>query len=189
MRAVFLDRDGVLNALITGAEGQPRPPWNPSEIHICPEAQDAVNLLTDLDFVVFVVTNQPDVGRAQMSEKDANAVNERLLCEVFGITQVYSCSHTQEDRCECRKPEPGMLIQAAREWALDLSKNWLVGDGWVDVLAGERAGCRTVLVEQPQSWSATSAGSPPNDLAPTFVVGDVLRGPNSSSIPTCPPGD
>ena len=172
---VFLDRDGVLNSLMRMSDGRRRPPWSETELELLPGAVEASELLSAAGFPLIVVTNQPDVGNGFFSVADAHSINARLLAEIPTLRKVYSCHHFQSDECDCRKPKPGMLIKAAREWKLDLSQSWLVGDRWVDVLAGERAGCRTVLVEHPYSWSATSAGSPPDDLMPTAVAEDVLR--------------
>ena len=175
-RAVFLDRDGVLNSLIHTAAGTARPPWNVEELKVLDGANEAVELLSKCGYRVFVVTNQPDVGHGLLSIAEANAINSRLRVEIPVIQHVYACFHSQSDRCDCRKPKPGMLVAAAQQWGLDLSSCWLIGDRWIDVLAGNRAGCRSVLVRCPHSWSPTSEGMPPQDLSPDFEVADVLSG-------------
>lgn len=175
-RAVFLDRDGVLNALIQTDAGVSRPPWTIEELKLLDGANEAVELLSKFGFWAFVVTNQPDVGHGLLSIAEANAINNRLRAEIPAIQHVYACFHTQSDRCECRKPRPGMLVEAAQQWGLDLSSCWLIGDRWIDLLAGNRAGCRSVLVRHPHSWLPTSGGCPPQDLSPDFEVADVLSG-------------
>jgi len=174
-RAVFLDRDGVLNSLIQAKDGSCRPPWSKEEIQLSEGAIEAVRLLLDAGLLPLVVTNQPDVGKESLSAAKANSINEAILLKLPELARIYSCFHSQGDGCDCRKPRPGMLRKAASEWGLDLSKSWLVGDRWVDILAGKQVGCRTVLIEHSSSWTATSAGRPPADLVPTGVVDSVLK--------------
>jgi D-glycero-D-manno-heptose 1,7-bisphosphate phosphatase len=98
----------------------------------------------------------------------------RRLSDELGLDKVYCCPHDNTDRCGCRKPQPGMLLDAARDLDLDLPSSWLVGDRWVDLAAASAAGVRGVLLERPYSWDPTSAGEPPSDLhsawsAPTLA--------------------
>ena len=168
--AIFLDRDGVLTELIASPNGQTRPPWNVSELHILLEAQDKVSQLADAKFEIFVVTNQPDVGRGLVPRESVDEINQMLCVHIPDINQVRTCFHTTGDNCHCRKPKPGMLRELATEFQLDLERSWLIGDRWIDIAAGASAGCLTILIEHPYSWSETSVGPPPDGLRPTCVV-------------------
>ena len=170
-RAVFLDRDGVLNAICYegGTAGSPR---RPDEFHLLPGVAAAVQLLRASEFVVVVITNQPDLSRGRMRWADLDAMHEALVGEVE-IDRIEVCAHSGHEGCECRKPRPGMIMRAADELGIDLASSWTVGDRWVDIAAGSSAGTRTLLIAQSHSWSATSSGSPDRFLRPNGVVGDL----------------
>jgi D-glycero-D-manno-heptose 1,7-bisphosphate phosphatase len=148
-RAVFLDRDGVLNRVFV-RDGVTHPPGSVEEFAFLPGAVEAVRRLHAAGFPLVVVTNQPDVARGTQTIEGVEAIHERLRAEL-PMLEVLACYHDKGDDCTCRKPKPGMLLEAARRWRLDLSRSFLVGDRWSDVLAGQTAGCRTVLVETPYS--------------------------------------
>ena len=171
--AVFLDRDGVLTHLVSESNGSSRPPWDASEFRIFPEAQDMVRDLSQAGFEIFVVTNQPDVGKGLVSCESVDELNRMLRVRIPEIKQVRTCFHTSSDHCQCRKPKPGMLRELAVKFQIDLSRSWMVGDRWVDIAAGASAGCRTLLIEHSYSWSDTSAGSPPIGLQATHMVGSL----------------
>jgi D-glycero-D-manno-heptose 1,7-bisphosphate phosphatase len=147
--AVFLDRDGVLNRVFV-REGVTHPPAHVGEFEFLPGVPEAVRRLHAAGFVLVVVTNQPDVARGIQTREGVEAIHERLRDEL-PMLEVLACYHDNEDDCACRKPRPGMVLEAARRWQLDLRQSFLVGDRWSDVLAGQAAGCRTVLVETPHS--------------------------------------
>jgi D-glycero-D-manno-heptose 1,7-bisphosphate phosphatase len=143
--AVFLDRDGVLNrALVRG--GKPHPPANASELEILPGVAEACRALRDAGFVRIVVTNQPDVSRGACSREAVEAINCSLR-EQIDVDDIRVCYHSDEDGCACRKPLPGLLLDAARSWDVDLSESFVVGDRWRDIEAGRAAGCRTILID------------------------------------------
>jgi D-glycero-D-manno-heptose 1,7-bisphosphate phosphatase len=144
-RAVFLDRDGVINKAIVRA-GKPYPPANVTELEILPRVSEALNKLRDAGFVLIVVTNQPDVARGTASRADVESINA-ALGKSLPIDEFSVCYHVGSDNCECRKPKPGMLLQAIRKWNLDLSISYIVGDRWRDIEAGQRAGCKTIFVD------------------------------------------
>jgi D-glycero-D-manno-heptose 1,7-bisphosphate phosphatase len=137
-RAVFLDRDGVL------IENRSDYVLDWSHVTILPGVIEALSGFQQEGFKIIVVTNQSAVGRRLMTLETAQDINDRLvtiLKENGGwIDAVYMCHHSPEDRCTCRKPQPGLLLQAARELSLDLSASWMVGDAWSDLLAGQAAG-------------------------------------------------
>jgi D-glycero-D-manno-heptose 1,7-bisphosphate phosphatase len=149
-----------------------RPAWTVDELVVSVGAADATSALREAGFALVVVTNQPDIARGEVTADRVAAVNERLRRSV-AVDAVYVCPHDGTDGCDCRKPQPGMLVQAAVDLDLDLERSWLVGDRWVDIAAGRAAGVRTVLVERAGSYDPTSAGGPPPDLVPDVVVADI----------------
>jgi D-glycero-D-manno-heptose 1,7-bisphosphate phosphatase len=142
--AVFLDRDGVLidTHLVDGVT---RPPADVGQMRVLPGVEDALARLRDAGFVLVVVTNQPDVRRGLQRRERILAINDALQAQ-FGFDAVQVCFHDTPDACECRKPKPGLLLDAARTLDLTLPGSYMVGDRSTDVEAGRRAGCRTVFV-------------------------------------------
>jgi D-glycero-D-manno-heptose 1,7-bisphosphate phosphatase len=146
--AVFLDRDGVLNRTHV-RNGMPHPPAKLDEFELLPGVMQAMHQLAE-HFPLIVVTNQPDVARGSQTRERVEELNNLLRCRT-PVVEVLTCYHDNHDGCTCRKPRPGLLYQAARRWHLDLQRSYMVGDRWSDILAGQAAGCRTVLVEMPYS--------------------------------------
>ena len=144
-KAVFLDRDGVINR-VKVRDGKPYPPANLAEMEILPGVQDALNALRDSGFVLIVVTNQPDVARGTTPIKTVKEINDYLQ-SCLPIDDFKTCYHDNDDGCECPKPLPGALLSAAKKLDLNMSKSFMVGDRWRDVEAGQRAGCKTVFID------------------------------------------
>jgi D-glycero-D-manno-heptose 1,7-bisphosphate phosphatase len=144
-RGVFLDRDGVLNRAVM-RHGSPYPPSNLDELEITPHAGHDLAELKKLGFVLVVVTNQPDVGRGSQSREAVQQIHQALR-NALPVDAILVCYHGDDEGCGCRKPKPGMLLQAASEYAIDLSNSYLVGDRWRDIDAGHRAGCTTILID------------------------------------------
>ena len=144
--AVFLDRDGVLNAARV-VEGRPYPPGDVSELNVLPGAGPSCRRLAEAGLRLIVVTNQPDVARGTQSLEAVREINDRLAAEL-GLDAVLVCPHDDADGCSCRKPLPGMLLQAAGAWDIDLAGSVMVGDRWRDIEAGRAAGARTVFVDR-----------------------------------------
>ena len=147
--AVFLDRDGVLNRTFI-RDGVSHPPQTLEQFELLPGVADAARRLAEAGWPLVVVTNQPDVARGNQTRQTIEAMH-RVLHERLPLLDVLCCYHDTADRCECRKPRPGMLLEAARRWRLDLRRSFVVGDRWSDVAAGQAVGCRTVLVWTPHS--------------------------------------
>jgi D-glycero-D-manno-heptose 1,7-bisphosphate phosphatase len=167
--AVFLDRDGVVNEVVEGPDGQAAGPLRPEDVVVPADAAPAVERLRAAGYTLVLVTNQPDVARGRARREDVDAINARLVAEL-GLDAAYVCPHDNGDDCSCRKPQPGMLLDAARDLGLDLGASWLVGDRWVDIGAAAAAGVRSVLLDRPYSWLGTSSGGPPEGLEPTHRV-------------------
>jgi D-glycero-D-manno-heptose 1,7-bisphosphate phosphatase len=163
LKAVFLDRDGVLNRVLL-RDGKPYPPANLEELEILPGVPEALAALKECGFLLLVVTNQPDVARGRQERTIVESIHEKLRA-TLPIDDFFVCYHDDRDACDCRKPKPGLLIQAARKYRLDLAACYLIGDRWRDIEAGQAGGCATVWVDSgyaergPSQAPATRVGS------------------------------
>jgi len=147
--AVFLDRDGVL-IHATVRDSVPHPPASVDQVQIIDAAPAALNELRRAGHLLIVVTNQPDVARGAQTREGVDQIN-RLLMARLPLDQIYVCCHDTADHCACRKPAPGLLSDAARQWGIDLAASFMVGDRWSDVEAGRAAGCTTILLDRDYS--------------------------------------
>jgi D-sedoheptulose 7-phosphate isomerase len=163
-RAVFLDRDGVINRAFV-RDGKPFPPPTPQELEILPGVPEALRELTANGFKLLLVTNQPDVGRGKLSVQTLDAMHEDLRAHL-PLDDILVCCHTDQDKCDCRKPMPGMIIEAARKHNIDLAASFMVGDRWRDIDAGYNAGCKTILIDYGYSER-------PPDHEPDLRVGSL----------------
>ena len=148
-RAVFLDRDGVINRAIV-RDGVPFPPGKLDELEILPGVNEALKELHASDYLLIVVTNQPDVARGTAKKEDIEKMNYRLSTEL-PLDHIRTCYHDSSDNCLCRKPLPGAILEVAKELNIDLSKSFMVGDRWRDIEAGQRAGCKTFFLNYEYS--------------------------------------
>lgn len=145
-RAVFLDRDGVINRPIV-RDGKPYPPATIAEFELLPGVEEACARLKAAGWLLIVATNQPDVGRGTQRKEEVEAMHA-AMCERLPIDRVeVSYDPGQGVPSEFRKPAPGMLLRAARELGIDLGGSWMVGDRWRDVDCGAAAGCRTIFID------------------------------------------
>lgn len=162
-KVIFLDRDGVINKKAPKAEYVKS--WD--EFEFLPDSIDAMKLLSQHGYKIFIITNQAGIARGKMTENDLKEIHSNLERELekknVKIEEVYYCPHGWDDGCECRKPKPGMLFQAAREHDLDLSKCVFIGDDERDQQAGDAAGCRTLLVDSDLSLLEVVKGNILND--------------------------
>jgi D-glycero-D-manno-heptose 1,7-bisphosphate phosphatase len=145
MKAVFLDRDGVINRAVV-RDGKPHPPATIEELQVLPGVPNALQKLRDAGFRLIVVTNQPDVARGTQTRETIEAMHVRLMTEL-PVDDVVTCYHDDGDACDCRKPKAGALIDAAQRHGLQLNRSFMVGDRWRDIEAGQRAGCRCLFVD------------------------------------------
>ena len=146
VRAVFLDRDGVINRSIV-RDGLPYPPRSLAEFEIMDGVAEGCALLKQLGFVLVVATNQPDVGRGTLDRAIVEEMHAKM-CRTLSIDRVEVCYDPGGGiPSECRKPRPGMLLKAAEEMGIALAQSWMVGDRWRDVDCGHAAGCRTVFID------------------------------------------
>lgn len=145
-RAVFLDRDGVINGAVVRA-GKPYPPPTVAEFALLPGVAEACRQLKDAGFLLVVATNQPDVGRRTQRLEEVEAMHT-AMSTALPIDRVEVCYDPgQGQSSEFRKPAPGMLLRAARELEIDLAASWMVGDRWRDIDCGAAAGCRTIFID------------------------------------------
>jgi D-glycero-D-manno-heptose 1,7-bisphosphate phosphatase len=144
-KAVFLDRDGVVNLALV-RNGKPFPPANAAEMMLNPDAAAALPLLKELGFLLIVVTNQPDVARGSQTREIIEEMH-RALRTALPIDDFFVCFHDDADECACRKPAPGLLLQAAELYGIRLADSFLIGDRWRDIDAGFQAGVRTILID------------------------------------------
>jgi len=190
-RAAFLDRDGVLNELVPNAvSGTPESPQSVADVRLIAGAAAAVRALARAGFVLVCVTNQPAAAKGEASVEQLRAVHERVISLLarqnarldasrLCLHHPAGSAHTLSRSCTCRKPAPGMLLDAAAELALDLRASWMIGDTDADVAAGHAAGCRTILIEQPDSVGKRSNAVRPNLLAADLAsaAGLLVRAP------------
>jgi D-glycero-D-manno-heptose 1,7-bisphosphate phosphatase len=148
-KAVFLDRDGVINRPIV-VDGKPYPPRTIPDFEILPGVDQACADLKNAGYLLVVVTNQPDVGRGILKKEIVEAIHETMM-QHLPIDRVEVCYHagaTFGEKCDCRKPQPGMLLAAAEKLAIDLTRSFMIGDRWRDIECGRNAGCQTIFVDR-----------------------------------------
>ena len=144
-KAVFLDRDGVINRAKV-RDGKPYPPKDLHELEILPSVSEALTLLKLANYRLIVVTNQPDVARGTTSKESVESINQ-FLRDHLPLDEFRTCYHDDHEACDCRKPKPGALIAAAQQHDIALDKSYMVGDRWRDIEAGSRAGCQTIFID------------------------------------------
>ena len=165
LKTIFLDRDGVINAKIDGGYVTS---WE--EFQFLPGALSALRRLAEANWRVVVVTNQSAVGRGLITESDLAALHDRMCARIGAaggrIDRIYYCPHRPDEDCACRKPRPGLILRAARDLVIDLTKAWLVGDHWSDLAAAHAAGCRPLLVLTGHGRRTLAEGVPDGVQAP-----------------------
>ena len=164
-RAVFLDRDGVINAARV-RDGKPYPPETVEDFRLLPGVEQACGCLHDAGFLLVVATNQPDVGRGTQERATVERMHE-LMCQWLPIDCVKVCYEPGGKDSEFRKPRPGMLLSAAGELGIDLGRSYMVGDRWRDIDCGHAAGCRTIFIDYSYDE--------PLRQRPDFSAPDLLR--------------
>ncbi len=150
-RAIFLDRDGVINL------NRPDYVKTWEEFHFYPFSKPALALLASTPFLIIVATNQSCIGRGIVKKETVEEINERMKREIEEaggrIDAIYYCPHRPNEGCPCRKPRPGLLLQAEKEWGIDLKRSYFIGDAMTDIEAGKRVGCTSILLLTGQGKS------------------------------------
>jgi len=144
-RAVFLDRDGVINRALV-RDGKPYPPGSLDELEILPGVPEALARLHDAGFRLIVATNQPDVARGLRDKEQIDVLHQALFAQL-PLDEIRVCYHDDSDNCQCRKPKPGLLLDAAKSLEINLHESFMIGDRWRDIDAGNHAGCMTVFID------------------------------------------
>jgi D-glycero-D-manno-heptose 1,7-bisphosphate phosphatase len=157
-KAVFLDRDGVLNESVI-RDGRPFAPVALSDLRIYPDAADSLARLKAAGYLLIVVTNQPDVSRGTQRREVVEAMNAAMGA-VLPIDEFLVCYHADRDQCQCRKPKPGLVLDAAAAHAIELRQSFLVGDRWRDIDCGAAAGVRTVWIDR--GYDERGPAAPPD---------------------------
>jgi D-glycero-D-manno-heptose 1,7-bisphosphate phosphatase len=157
-RALFLDRDGVLDELVSQA-GEWGAPLEPAQVQLRPGVREALELAAKNGWLIVVISNQPDAAKGKTTMESLRAVHERLLQELNGapIQEFFYCFHRAEDRCACRKPQPTLVLEAAKRYDINVNDSWFVGDVDTDIECGRRAGAHTALLEYPHTRSRRGA--------------------------------
>jgi D-glycero-D-manno-heptose 1,7-bisphosphate phosphatase len=143
--AVFFDRDGVINKVIL-RDDKPFSPRKPEEFIFNNGIQDIVSRLKANGYKAIVISNQPDLARGHITQETLDLMTERVKQEI-PFDDVFICPHDDGDQCACRKPKPGMILEAAKKWKIDLRASYVIGDTWKDMEAGKTAGCTTILLD------------------------------------------
>ena len=182
-RAVFIDRDGVINAMVYHPDfGLIDSPANPDEFRVLPGVGEAVKRINNLGFLAIVISNQPGVAKGKFTMELLEATRQKMLHEIaeWGgrLDAIYYCLHHPQAMvdsfrviCDCRKPKPGLLFQAAEEWNVVLQKSFLIGDGISDIVAGRDAGCKTFLVNSRKCYICDELAR--QAVEPDFIARDL----------------
>ena len=155
-KAIFLDRDGVINHANL-FDGKPYPPKDIGELILLPKVNEALQLLKDAGYLLIVITNQPDVVRGKTKIETVEAINQ-FLKDSLPIDDIFTCYHDDMEDCNCRKPKPGNILKAADQHNINIPSSFMIGDRWRDIKAGESAGCKTFFIDysyqekQPESY-------------------------------------
>jgi D-glycero-D-manno-heptose 1,7-bisphosphate phosphatase len=181
--AVFLDRDGVINANVV-RDGKPVAPTTIEELRFLPGVEDAVRRLREAGYTVIVCTNQPDVATGRTSRAIVDSMHA-LVRDRLKVDDIKACFHTDQDGCDCRKPKPGMLLAAAHEHDIDLAASYMVGDRWRDTAAGQAAGCVTIFVDY--GYAQDGPNAPDHVVASLTEAADIIL--DRSKLPRRSPAE
>jgi D-glycero-D-manno-heptose 1,7-bisphosphate phosphatase len=144
-KAIFLDRDGVLNKAIV-INGKPYPPSTINELEILEGVYEGIELLRHSGYKLIVITNQPDVARGLTTIEKVNEINNSII-QLLNVDEIICCFHDDSENCECRKPKPGMILEAVKKWEIDLSASYLIGDRWRDIQTAKNIGLTSILIK------------------------------------------
>lgn len=191
-RAAFVDRDGVINRMVLHPEfGTVDSPANPEQFELLPGAGRAVAELNQLGLLVIVVSNQPGIAKGKFTPALLAAIERKMIAglETDGgrLDAIYNCLHHPDAAldpyraiCDCRKPRPGLLVRAAREWGIDLSRSFMIGDGVTDVAAGREVKATTLFVNSRKCYHCDSLTA--HNAWPDYLVSDL---PEAARVIRC----
>lgn len=181
-RALFLDRDGILDELVFyESSGEWESPRRLEDLRMIEGVREPLRRFTGAGWLLFIVTNQPSAAKGKTSLESLREVNEAVVRAIaVPVARSYVCVHGPDEGCVCRKPSPHFLKEAAREFGVDLARSWMVGDQDSDLACGRAAGCKVALIEHRGSEHKRGA------IEPDLRVND-LRALASALIPTSSP--
>jgi len=145
-KAIFIDRDGVINRVIM-RDGKPSSPWKLEEFEILPDVKECLKAFKKMGFLNIIFTSQPDISRGSLKMEELKKMH-KVISETLLVDEIKFCPHDDKDNCSCRKPKPGLILDAVKKWSIDLDKSYVVGDSWKDIGAGKSAGCKTFLLRR-----------------------------------------
>ena len=164
MKAIFLDRDGTINAGIPYHERVD----SPDKVELLPNVLEGLRLLSSLNYKLFFITNQAGLAEGLITQDDFNEINAEVLKQIqpsgAKIVKTYVCPHGMDSNCDCRKPKPGLLLQATEKYDIDLKNSWMIGDRLTDIHTGKNAGTKTILVQTGTVTEAPEADFVAKDL-------------------------
>lgn len=184
-RAIFMDRDGVINEMIYHQEmGIIDSPFIVEQFRLLPQVAEAISLVNQMGFKAVVVSNQPGIARGNFSQETLARIDAKMKGELAAggafLDAIYYCRHHPQGsngnyrrECDCRKPKPGLLLQAAREGDIDLTKSFMIGDGLTDIQAGHSAGCKTILLGRMKCELCRLMQD--KDINPDLIVPNLLE--------------
>ena len=163
-KAVFIDRDGTMAKDVPYCS-------RPEDFELLPESAEGIRLLNEQGFKVVVVTNQSGIARGYFTEETLatihNEMRHKLARYGANVDAIYYCPHHPDDNCECRKPKPGMLLQAAADLNIDLGLSYVIGDNDMDMEVGRNVGCKAILIAEKGKEAASQQVSHPDYVAPS----------------------
>ena len=169
-KAIFLDRDGVLNKAIV-RNRKPYPPSTIDELEILEGVYEGIQLLKHSGYKLIVITNQPDVARGLTTIEKVNEINNSII-QLLNVDEIICCFHDDSEDCECRKPKPGMILDAVKKWDIDLSVSYLIGDRWRDIQTAKNIGLTSILIKYDYDEKKINANFECNNLeeAANFIL-------------------
>lgn len=183
-RAIFMDRDGVINAMVYDREhGTIDSPTRPDQLKLLPRVGEAIRLINEMEMQAIVVSNQPGIAKGKFTPGLLKAMDRKMKVELAKhgahFDRTYYCPHHPEavleeyrTNCNCRKPGPGLLLQGSTDFDVDLKNSYMIGDGLVDIQAGRAAGCRTILLGRLKCYTChlvEELGAKPDFIAPDLL--------------------
>jgi len=145
VKAIFLDRDGIVNKAIV-EKGLPYSPTRLGDIFLTDGIKDLIKKWHDEEYIVIVVTNQPDVANHIITKNKVDKINNYLK-SIALFDDIFTCYHNGKDDCDCKKPKTGLFLQAKEKYDIDFSQSYVIGDRWKDIEAGKNIGCKTIFVD------------------------------------------
>ena len=165
-KAIFLDRDGIINKIIVRENEYISSPRKFEEFVFIDGINELLLKLKEKNYLAIIITNQPEIFRGLLEMEELERMHKAIL-EILTIDDIFMCFHDNQHNCECRKPKPGMLLQAAKKWDIDLSESFILGDSAKDIESGKRAWCNTILLETQYNIN--------NEINPHFRIKSILE--------------